>query len=88
MTDELPKIEHSPLCGNVTRDGETVDVQIYRIADGDASWSLEVIDAEGGSTVWTDLFETDQAAYAEFFTTLEREGIGCFRLAPADTHLH
>ncbi|AMJ60955.1 hypothetical protein [Bosea sp. PAMC 26642] len=88
MIDEIPDIEHSPLCGKVSRDGETVDVQIYRMADGDESWSLEVVDDDGGSTVWNDLFETDQAAYAEFFTTLEREGIACFRQAPTDTHLN
>lgn len=88
MTGALPEIEHSQLCGKVTRDGETVDVQIYRIADSDASWSLEVIDADGGSTVWNDMFDTDQAAYAEFVTTLEREGISCFREAPANIHWH
>ncbi len=88
MTEKHPEIEHSPLCGKVTREGETVDVQIYRMADGDASWSLEVVDTDGGSTVWTDLFETDHAAYAEFFTTLEREGIACFRKAPSDTHIN
>lgn len=84
MADELPQIERSHLCGRVTRDGETVDVQIYRMADGHTSWSLEVIDADGGSTVWNDLFETDDAAYSEFLATLEREGISCFREAPAD----
>ncbi|KPF62960.1 hypothetical protein IP69_19580 [Bosea sp. AAP35] len=88
MADLLPEIEHSPLCGRVTRDDETVDVQIYRMANDDASWSLEVTDADGGSTVWTELFDTDQAAYAEFFRTLESEGIACFRQAPADAHLH
>lgn len=88
MIDELREIEHSPLCGKVTRDGETVDVQIYRMADGDESWSLEVVDTEGGSTVWTRLFDTDKAAYAEFFTTLEREGIAWFRPAPSDAYLN
>ncbi|WP_324132348.1 hypothetical protein [Bosea sp. (in: a-proteobacteria)] len=86
MADTYPGIEHSPLCGKVTRDNETVDVRIYRLPDGDAAWSLEVIDADGGSTVWDDLFDTDQAAYAEFFITVEREGIACFREAPANLH--
>jgi hypothetical protein len=66
LTDERPEIEHSPLCGKVTRDGETVDVQIYRMIDGDESWSLEWIDGDGGLTVWNDLFETDQAAPRSF----------------------
>ena len=87
MAEGLPQIEYSPMCGRITRDGETVEVQIYRMRDGDPSWSLEVVDSEGGSTVWADLFETDKAAYVEFYNTMEREGIRCFRQAPADTHL-
>jgi hypothetical protein len=42
---------------------------------GDSGWSLEVIDQEGASTVWDDLFATDHGAFAEFSQTLETEGI-------------
>jgi len=34
-----------------------------------------VVDQEGASTVWEELFATDQEAYAEFQDTLEIEGI-------------
>jgi hypothetical protein len=75
MIDDDPDIERSPLCETVTRDGVTVQVEIYRIAGGTEGWSLEVIDEENASTVWDDLFATDQEAYAEFYRTLELEGI-------------
>jgi len=56
MNDNDPEIEYSPLCEKVTRDGVTMNVQIYRLAVGDDGWSLEVIDEEGASTVWGDRF--------------------------------
>jgi hypothetical protein len=67
------EIETSPLCKSVTRDGITVHVKIYRLRG--EGWSLEVIDQEGGSTVWDDTFANDQDAYVEFYRTLELEGM-------------
>jgi hypothetical protein len=56
MNDENdPEIEYSPLCEEVTRDGLTVRVQIYRLKTGNDGWSLEVVDHEDASTVWDDL---------------------------------
>ncbi len=74
---EDPQIENSPLCGAVTADG-TVRVEIYRLAVGDDTWTLEVVDEEGGSTVWDSRFISDRDAYAEFNQTLEAEGIRSF----------
>ena len=83
MTNEDdPKTKSSPLCTSVTRDGITVRVEIYRIAGSGEGWSLEVVDQEGGSTVWSDLFDTDRDAYAEFTQTLETEGIRAFAGSP------
>lgn len=76
------EIENSPLSADVTRDGMTVEVCIYRIKGSPEGWSLEVVDHEGGSTVWDDLFDTDQAAFDEFVSTVEREGIGSFLRRP------
>jgi hypothetical protein len=83
MTDHDPEIEYSPLCGSVTRDGITIQVQIYRLEGGTEDWSLEVIDQDDASTVWDDLFATDEEAYAEFYRTLETEGIRSFAERPA-----
>lgn len=76
--DNEIEIEYSPLCGDVTRDGLTVRVQIYWIAGRSEGWSLEVVDHKDGSTVWSELFATDKDAYAEFYETLETEGIQSF----------
>jgi hypothetical protein len=84
MHDENdPEIEYSPLCEEVTRDGLTVRVQIYRHKIGNEGWSLEVVDHEDASTVWDDLFETDHEALAEFSRTLEAEGIQPFLMSRA-----
>ena len=79
--DNDPDIEYSPLCGAVARDGLEVKVQIYRLVGGNDGWSLEVVDREGGSTVWSDTFATDKDAYDEFAETLELEGIRSFSAA-------
>jgi hypothetical protein len=53
MTDDHDvELEDSPLSGELTRDGVTVIVAIYRIRDSGEGWSLEVIDHQGASTVW------------------------------------
>jgi hypothetical protein len=78
MIEEDPEIEVSPLGGPVARDGMTVHVEIYRLVEGDESWTLEVTDHEGGSTVWEDRFATDKEAYEEFHRVLETDGIQSF----------
>jgi hypothetical protein len=83
IDDDDPEIETSPLSGNVTRDGTTIRVEIYRVAERGKGWCLEVVDQKDGSTVWDHTFATDQEAYAEFFRTLEREGIGSFAERPS-----
>lgn len=76
MSEEEPELIMSPLCREVTRDGCTVRVDIYR-TEG-TGWTLEVVDAENGSTVWDDTFADDQLALDEFHRTLDREGIRSF----------
>ena len=82
MVEDDPEIEYSPLCGDVSRKGITVRVEIYRLAEGSEGWSLEVIDQEGASTVSDDLFATDREAYAEFYRTPQTEGIRSFAERP------
>jgi hypothetical protein len=85
--DDEPEIEYSPLCGSVTRDGITVRVEIYRLARSGDGWSLEVVDQEDASTVWDETFPNDKDAYAEFFRTLESDGIRSFaEQPPRGTH--
>lgn len=78
------ELEHSPLSGLVTRDDITVEVQIYRFAGTADAWSLEVVDQEGGSTVWDERFFTDQAAHRAFLRAIEEDGMSQF-LEPGET---
>jgi uncharacterized protein len=64
---------HSPLSQRLSRDGATVEIQIYD--DGNAGWLLEVVDEFGNSTVWNESFPTDKTALAEALNTIETEGI-------------
>jgi hypothetical protein len=57
-----------------TRDGVTVQVEIYKLDDGEGWW-LELVDEEGSSTVWEELFATDAAALAEFTEGVDELGL-------------
>ena len=78
MTDDPspdPEVEFSPLCQFVTSEGITVRVVIFRVPELDSRWSLEVVDQSDASTVWDDLFDTDDEAFDAFEAALETEGI-------------
>ncbi|MCJ2035769.1 hypothetical protein [Methylobacterium sp. J-068] len=83
---EVPnrELEQSALSGLFTREGITVEVLIYRFANVADSWSLEVVDQEGGSTVWTESFLSDQAAHKAFLLSVEEDGMSQF-LEPVET---
>jgi len=72
MDDDV-EIEMSPLCQKLTDSGKTVQVEIYR--GEEKGWILEVVDEEGTSTVWDDLFMTDADALEEVKSTIRDEGI-------------
>lgn len=72
MEDDF-EIEMSTLCQELTADGKTVKVDIYRGDTG--GWILEVVDEFGNSTVWDDKFDTDAAALEKAKATIRDEGI-------------
>ncbi|WP_458424418.1 hypothetical protein [Methylorubrum extorquens] len=78
MSSEDHDIEPSPLSGPVMREGVTVWVYIYRFADTDEGWTLEVVDHEDGSTVWEGSFDTDVEAYEAFEQCIREDGIRTF----------
>ena len=71
--DESYEVKMSPLSQKLTRDGKTVDVQIYE-GDND-KWLLEVVDQYNNSVVWDDQFVTDQEALKVVMETIDEEGI-------------
>ena len=76
--DSKYKLITSPLSQKISRDGITVGVLIYR-GENDEAWLLEVVDQEGGSTIWDKAFPTDQDAFFELLRTIASRGIDCFR---------
>lgn len=75
--EQDPKIIESPLSRRI-EDGSTyVDIEIYRLEEQDF-WTLEVVDALGGSTVWDDEFSTDEEALEEAMAAIEEEGLASF----------
>jgi hypothetical protein len=87
MSDANIEIEYSPLCGKMERDGIQIEIFIYRIDGSNEDWSLEIVDEEGTSIVWDDLFDTDQAALDELCRAIEEEGILAI-IRPTDDELH
>ena len=77
MADKEPNIVTSSLSRRVDISGQTLQVCIYKL-EGTTEWSLEVVDETGSSTVWEDLFPTDDEANQEFLQTVAEEGIGAF----------
>ena len=77
MKEEDYEIVYSPLCRQVSQDGRTVDVHIYR-GDAEDTWILEVVAEDGSSTVWDDRFQSDHDALAEVTATILSEGMAAF----------
>jgi hypothetical protein len=74
MTEEPLKGEISPLSQEFTDQQLTVDVMIYKI-EGNDGWTLEVALDDETSVTWTELFQTDQAAWDDFASAVEEVGL-------------
>jgi len=72
-----PELIQSPLSQSITRDGHTLQVDIYRLEE-ETDWLLEVVNEDGTSHVWDDRFATDQAALDAVHEAIDEEGIAAF----------
>lgn len=72
-----PNLVISGLNRTITQDGQSFKIEICRL-EHETSWALEVVDEEGTSTVWDDLFNTDQEALDEALKTFREEGVAAF----------
>lgn len=86
MEIEERELEYSPLTGRVTRDGVTVDVKIYRFAGTTDPWQLEVVDHDGDSTLWDEVFRTAKDAYRAFNDAIDEEGVASFLVPRSKQH--
>lgn len=69
-----------------TKDGKSVDIEIYRMPD--SGWNIQVVDAFGNSTVWDEEFDSDTEALHFVLAELERDGIDEFIGAPSSDKIH
>lgn len=76
-TEETTDILVSALFFRVEDEDTYVDIQIYQL-EGNDHWTLEVVDSEGGSTVWDEDFPTEEAALDEALETIQQEGLENF----------
>jgi hypothetical protein len=76
----MPELVNSPLGREITSNGTTVKIGIYR-SEVERSWILDVEDHLGGSTVWDDRFATDKEALDAAITAIEEDGIESFAQA-------
>lgn len=74
-----PKLIDSPLSQTVVLDGEPLQVCIYRLGR-EKTWTLEIVDAAGTSTVWEDRFTSDREAFEEALTAIREEGLEAFKM--------
>lgn len=80
--NEEPKLIKSPLSQPITSGGNTVSVEIYRL-ENETSWTLEIEDKYGNSSVWNETFNTDSEALVEAKRTILAEGINSL-IGPED----
>lgn len=80
MTDSEPELIHSPLEREITINGTTVRIYIYR-SEFEKDWLLEVEDHLGGSTAWDDGFASDKEALDAVMKAIDEDGIESFAQA-------
>ena len=73
--DEKDLID-SALNQTYTQNGKSVEIHIYRMPN--TSWTLDVVDSYGNSTVFDDEFATDAEALSYVIDEIERDGIEAF----------
>lgn len=79
--DLTGELVHSPLERVVSDESGSLQILIYR-GSADSTWTLEVQDHLGGSSVWDETFATDQAALRAALEEFEVAGVSGF-LPPA-----
>ena len=74
MTDnDEPNLVVSSKSLRVVLEGHWFSIEIYRL-EHEEQWTLEVVDADGTSHVWDELFDSDRVARDTAIRALEQEG--------------
>ncbi|WP_299794538.1 hypothetical protein [uncultured Marivita sp.] len=75
--DDEPNLVTSGKSLRVVLEGYPFSIEIFRL-EHEAQWTLEVVDAEGTSHVWDELFDSDREARDTAIRALEQEGPQAF----------
>jgi len=73
MSEYRPYLVRSYLSQRVDKDGVVTNVEIYR-RTLESKWALKMIDSAGTPTVYAELFDTDDGAYAAFRRIIAADG--------------
>ena len=77
MSKRDPNLVTSGLSGSQSKDGVSVEVNIFRLED-EGQWTLEVVNEKGTSIVWDAQFADDDAAFRAFEQVVADEGMATF----------
>jgi hypothetical protein len=77
MSDRDPNLVNSSLSGSQSKDGISVEVNIFRLEHED-QWTLEVVNEKGTSIVWDSQFADDDSAFQAFEQVVADEGMTTF----------
>jgi hypothetical protein len=72
-----PNITTSSKAQKVLVEDHSISIEIYKL-EGTSGWTLEVINDQGTSIVWDELFGSDDDALAIALETLDEEGLAIF----------
>ena len=72
-----PNIITSSKSQNILVDKQSIRIEIYKL-EHENVWTLEVVDEQGTSIVWDELFNSDQDALSMALRTIKKEGISAF----------
>jgi len=74
LIDGDVEVVHSALQQRLRSKRQTVEISIYKFVH-DAEWVLEVVAADGTSTVWDDKFANDRDALEEAKRAIAAEAL-------------
>lgn len=77
MSGRDPNFVTSSLSGSQSKDGISVEVNIFRL-ENENQWTLEVVNEKGTSIVWEDQFADDDTAFRAFGQVVADEGMAAF----------
>jgi hypothetical protein len=69
---EEDEVVTSPLSRSLELDGKQLKINIYKGTYRDDDWMLEVIDGEGRSYVFNEMYLTDESALAAAMKTVQK----------------